>query len=111
MSVAISQYQNVVVLTVKEELVGEAVDVFNAEANKCLDQSQFHLLVDCSNSGGFDSAALEALLDLQNKCEEQLGAVKLCGLDATCSKILEITRLTRRFECFNDLESAVKSFG
>lgn len=111
MNVSISQYQHVAVLTVKDELTGEAVEVFSAEAAKCLDQGNFNILVDCTHTKALDSAALEGWLDLQNKCEDQLGSVKLCGLDATCAKILEITRLARRFEVFEDLESAVKSFG
>ena len=57
-----------------------------------------------------DSEGLEALLDVQDKCEDEYGNVKLCGLDETAQKILEITRLDRRFEVFGDLDATVKSF-
>lgn len=111
MKLNVNHYQAVTVLTVKEDLTGEEVEVFNAEVAKLLEQGKYNLLVDCTHTAGLDSAALETLLDMQNKCEDQLGSVKLCGLDVTCAKILEITRLARRFEIFEDLESAVKSFG
>jgi anti-anti-sigma factor len=111
MKISIHHYQTVTVLTLKEDLTGEEVGAFSTETARLLDHGKYHLLVDCTHSGGLDSAALEALLDVQSKCEERLGTVKLCGLDGTCSKILEITRLARRFEVFEDLESAVKSFG
>jgi anti-anti-sigma factor len=109
-AVTSTQYERVSVLTLKDDLVGEVVDVLANEARKCLAQGHISFVVDCSHVGGFDSAALEVLLDLQNQCEELLGAVKLCGLDPTCVAILEITRLSRRFETFEDLESAVRSF-
>ncbi len=111
MSVDVTHYQNVAVLTVKDDLAGDTVEQFNGRSAQCLEEDRSNIVVDCSAAGGFDSAGLEALLDLQNKCEDQLGAVKLYGVDQTCTTILEITRLARRFETFADLESAVKSFG
>ena len=110
MSTAKTEYGNVTVLTVKEELSGEAVEAFGDLATQCIDQEKHNIVVDCSAVTTMDSAALEMMLDLQDKCEDKCGAVKLCGLDRICAKILEITRLARRFEAFGDLESAVKSF-
>jgi anti-anti-sigma factor len=109
-STTTTEYGLVTVLTVKDELAGDEVDVFNGKTAQCVASRRFNLVVDCSGVGTMDSAALESLLDLQDKCEDELGSVKLFGLDATCAKILEITRLARRFEAFPDLESAVKSF-
>jgi len=111
MTIHAANYDNVTVLAIKDELAGDTVEVFVEQTAKCLNNGRHHLVLDCSGLEGLDSTSLEALLDLQNKCEEQLGAVKLCGLNATSAKILEITRLARRFETFDDLESAVKSFG
>lgn len=110
MPVNVAQYNNVAVLAVKEELTGEAVPGFVQAAQKCLADGQCQIVVDGTHLEGLDSSGLEALVDLQNQCEERLGTVKLCHFDAVCSKILEITRLSRRFEMFDDLESAVKSF-
>ena len=110
MPTSVSNYSNATVLTVKDDLSGDAVPSFLDKATKEMDAGQLHFVVDCTGVHGIDSAGLEALLDIQNKCEDQLGAVKLCGMDETCRKILEITRLARRFEVFDDLDSAVKSF-
>jgi len=109
-SVQVAKYNSVVVLTPKDDLVGDEVDTFRHRATQCKDEKSHHVVMDCAAVGAFDSGALEAMVDLQNACEAELGAVKLCGLDATCAKILDITRLARRFEIFDDLESAVKSF-
>lgn len=110
MSIQVSKYGEVTVLTPKDDLIGEEVDTLRHRTSQCLDEQQRNVVLDCTGVGGFDSAALEALVDFQSSCESGLGAVKLCCLDATCARILEITRLGRRFEVFDDLESAVKSF-
>ncbi len=110
MTISVANYNDVTVLTVKEELTSDTVEVFNNRASGCHEEGHYHIVVDCSSLGGLDSAGLEALLALQNQCEDQLGTLKLCCLDETCTKILEITRLARRFEVHEDLESAVKSF-
>ena len=37
------------------------------------------------------------------------GRVKLINVDGNCRKILEITRLEKKFECCADLPSALKT--
>ena len=110
MSTTVTNYHDVVVLSVKDDLAGDAVESFVDRAARAIETGHQQVVVDCTNVKGFDSTGLEALLNLQNQCEEKLGAVKLCGLDDTCGKILDITRLARRFEVFEDLDAAVKSF-
>jgi anti-anti-sigma factor len=110
MPTSVSKYNSVVVLVVKDDLAGEEVEPFTLRATQSMDESGHDVVVDCSQMTALDSLALEALVNLQNKCEECLGAVKLCCLDKTCEKILDLTRLSRRFECFPDLDSAVRSF-
>ncbi len=106
----ITEYGSVTVLTPKDDLVGEYVEIFKEKTGEHVAQGKFDIVVDFSSVGGLDSTALEALVDLQNQCEEELGSVKLCELDETLTKILDITRLMRRFEVFAQLEPAVKSF-
>lgn len=110
MSTSLTEYEHVAVVTVKGELTNETVEQFAQESERCIEKGKFNILVDCSDVSHIDSAGLETLLDLQDKCEEELGAVKLSGLVPVCQKILELTRLARRFEAFDDLESGVKSF-
>src|SRR5262245_59430770 len=110
MGSTLTQYGNVTVLAIKDELAGDEVETFIEQTTRCAQEGRHDVVLDCTELAGVDSRGLEALVDLQNACEAELGGVKVCGLNATCGKILEITRLARRFECFDDLDSAVKSF-
>lgn len=110
MGTSIAKYDHVSVLIVKDDLAGEALEDFGVRVEQCMAEGCYCLVVDLTDVGVFDSVGLEALLGFQDKCEDELGSVKLCSLDESLSKVLEITRLKRRFETFSDLDAAVRSF-
>lgn len=110
MPTTVAKYDTVAVLTSKEDLTRDSIEQFRHVAEKCMNEGFHNLLVDCTQVHAIDSVGLEALLELQDRCEDQLGCVKLCALEESISKILDITRLVRRFESFEDLDSAVRSF-
>lgn len=111
MGTTLTKYDDVTVLTVKDDLAGDALDSFLSVVARCRNEQINRLVIDCAAIGALDSAGLESLAALQDQCEEEFGSVKLCELDETLKKILDITRLARRFEVFEDLDAAVKSFG
>lgn len=106
-----TRYSSVAVLSSNEEIGGEALPTFSDKADTCFQDGCPNIVVDCESVPAVDSSGLEFLLDLQDRCEELLGAVKLCNLDDTLQTIFRITRLNRRFEIFADLDTAVRSFG
>jgi len=107
----LSRYSSVAVVSTNEEIGGEALPTFVNRADSCVQDGYPSIVIDCESVTSIDSSGLEYLLDLQDRCEELLGAVKLCNLDDTIRTIFRITRLERRFEIFDDLDSAVSSFG
>lgn len=107
----VTHYGTVSVLSVIEDLTGENADEFAAKAKKLAEESRNDVVVDFSEADAIDSKGLESLLELQTQCETGLGSIRLCAMNPTCQKILEITRLARRFEVFADLDTAVRSFG
>ncbi len=110
MATIINKYGDVAVLTVKDDLAGDSVEQFLERANQTISDGINQLVIDCGKLHVLDSHGLEALLELQTRCEELLGSVKLCAVDESCTKILEMTRLATRFESYDDLDAAVKSF-
>lgn len=108
--VTTTHYGDVSVLTIKGELTSETLDDFIEQRDQVIAGSHHRLVVDCQTLDGIDSTGLEALCALRQACEALGGTVRICALDAVGRKILEITRLDRRFELFDDLDSAVRSF-
>ncbi|MHC4064719.1 MAG: STAS domain-containing protein [Planctomycetota bacterium] len=111
MSTTLAQHGEVNVLTVEGELVAETVGQFQRLVEQCRKRDRRDFVVDLHATRTLDSAGLEALTALQQECEERLGLLKLCGLNATVRKILEMTRLEHRFDCCPELAGALTAIG
>lgn len=89
---------DVTVLRLDGDLLGLNAEELKAVARESLKEGRRDFIVDLSDANVCDSAGLEALTWLQRQCEERLALIKLTGLNDTVRKILEITRLSHRFE-------------
>jgi anti-anti-sigma factor len=116
MATQFDEYNGVGVLTPAGDLSGgESAELRKAVAD-CVDgrgggagRKVAGVVIDLCNARFIDGDGLEALLWARRRCEDALGRpVKLSGLEANCRKILEITRLSHRVECYPDLTAALK---
>ena len=107
MSTTLTQEGQVNVLTVDGELIAETVSEFQRHVEQCHKRDVRDFVVDLALATTIDSAGLEALTALARECEERLGILKLSGADPTIRKILEMTRLDRRFDLSPDLDRAL----
>lgn len=97
------------VLTLKGELNAAHADQFRLQTLERIDQEIRDFVLDLTAVDAIDSRGLETLLWLEDHVAERLGQVRLAGLSANVTQILEITRLAARFECHADVESAIAS--
>lgn len=110
MTTRAEQYGDVIVLNVESEFSGDTVSQFRREVQEQLGQKHQWFVIDFEKAVSMDSAALDALLWFRDEVESQTGMVKVCGLDEVCAKIFELTRFDRKFEVFEDLTAAMKSY-
>jgi anti-anti-sigma factor len=79
-------------------------------AEEMIDHRQIvDFVVDLEKTPFIDSAGLEALLWVKRKCEDVFGQLKLAGADENVKRILEVTRLSHRFQCVADVPTALKT--
>lgn len=109
MSIRLDKCGEVNVLLVDGELVSATRGDFCRVVERCRQSDGRDFVIDMSRVTLVDSAGLEALTALQRECQENLGMLKLCGVDATLGKILEMTRLNRSLECCPDVDAALAS--
>jgi anti-anti-sigma factor len=84
----------------------EAANLFE----QALLQGQPRLVFDLHAIPLIDSAGLELLLDVCDRCTERGGALHLAGPTPLCQDILRATQVADRFTIFSDALSAVGSF-
>ena len=73
-------------------------------------QSLGRLVLDVGAVPFMDSRGLEVLLEFNEELSTSGRALKLCGLSDLLREVLELTELSSSFECFEDVNSAVRSF-
>lgn len=111
MRVETRKVNDLAILQLQGEFTADAVKTFDDAVSGALAGDAAGLVLDMSKVAAVDSAALEALLTLNDLCRQRTRILKLAGLDETCRKILEITRLLDQFDVYDECAQAVKSFG
>ena len=110
MSIKCEEYNQVSVMSVDGDFVGENTQAARKSIEELIDKHQIvDFVLDFEKAGFVDSEGLETLLWIKRRSEDLFGQVKLVNLDENCRKILEITRLEHRFECHADLAAALKT--
>ncbi|MFQ5591654.1 MAG: STAS domain-containing protein [Phycisphaerae bacterium] len=110
MSVTTVRKGSVCVVSVDGALTSDCVEQFGEQVRQAFADGAHDFVVDMSEATGINSKGLEALTRLRRECDERLGMIKLCSLSPVLKKILEITRLTGRFEQYEALPEALESF-
>ena len=110
MSIKTDQYDQICVITLGGDFVGEDCEAARKSVDEMIDEKQIvEFIFDFGKASFVDSDGLETLLLVKRRCEELFGRIKLTNLDENCRKILEITRLEHRFECHGELADALKT--
>jgi len=110
MNINAESYGHAVILNLKGDLTEDSLRALMQVVDHHLGDSQVvDVILNMEQVPFVDSAALEYLLDLQDRLAEKFGQVKLVGCDANVRKILEITRLSASFEVLRDVAEAVKA--
>ena len=110
MAIKCEDYNSICVMTLTAELTGELPAELLKTAEQQIEQKQVAaFVVDFEKAPFVDSAGLEALLALRQRCEELFGQLRLAALDENVKKIFQITRLEHLFDCHPDLPAALKT--
>lgn len=110
MNISVEGYGHAVILNLKGEMIEDALVALRQAVDHQLDGREVvDVVLNLELVPFVDSAALEYLLDLQDRLAERLGQVRLVKCDDNVRKILEVTRLESVFETFADVNQAVKA--
>jgi anti-anti-sigma factor len=93
-----------------DRISGEHVAELASVLEERLESGLPQLVLDLHNIAIVDSAGLELLLDVQEKCQRMGGALKLANAGALFREVLKATGVGAKFEIFKDTGGAVRSF-
>ena len=110
MKIKKQDYNDVSVAELQGELDGDVAEMFKNTVTDMVAAKKSGIVLDMSQVGFIDSEGLEQLLWARDYCGENRCELRLAGLDESCLKILELTRLDNEFQHYAELATAVKSF-
>ena len=88
---------------------GDAAQL-RSESFEVLGKTLGRFILDVSEMPFVDSFGLEALVDITEELSQGGQSLKLCGMSDTLREIMGITDISKKFEPFEDVQSAVRSF-
>jgi anti-anti-sigma factor len=91
-------------------LSGPEVDQFANRIGEAISGSMGRIVLDAGQISFLDSAGLEALLDASDRLAESGRILKLSNVNETLREVFDLTETTGAFECFDDINAAVRSF-
>jgi anti-anti-sigma factor len=100
----------VLVKQLPEKLSVEQGRLFFREIESCLNQDRPRVVLDCSRVRQLDSAGIHVLLHCLEEAMKRNGDVKLAAIPTAAAAILELTKVDRLFEAFDNPSDAVSSF-
>jgi len=100
----------VTVLKPQGPLAGPDAEQFKERLAGVLASSLGRFVVDASEIAFVDSRGLEVLKEATEELSGSGQALRLCGANETVREVLDLTDLSRMFEHYQDVGSAVRSF-
>jgi len=110
--ISVEYAENATVVTFTDEKILEEKDIQALQESimSVLEQAeQINMILDFCNVRFLSSAVLGLLIRASKKIYEQDGKLKLCNINPKIYEIFKITRLTKIFDIYEDVESAVES--
>lgn len=109
MKLSYEDHRSISVITISGELTADQVDTFRRSCQERFTNGITDIVLDLEYLTFVDSAGLESLLWIIDEGSARGGQLRLVKPDPTVRKILEISRLERRFNIHESIESAAKS--
>lgn len=110
-NISVEYAGNATVVTFIDEKILEERDIqgLGESIMSIIEQAErINLILDFCNVRFLSSAVLGLLIRFSKKVYEQNGTLKLCNIEPKIYEIFKVTRLTRIFDIYKDVESAIE---
>jgi anti-sigma B factor antagonist len=110
--ISVEYTENATIVTFTDERILEEKDLQALQESiiSVIEQAErINLILDFCNVRFLSSAVLGLLIRICKRVYERDGQLRLCGITPNIYKIFKITRLTKIFDIYQDIESAVES--
>jgi len=108
--VSVEYADNATVVSFVDEKILEEMDIRALQETimSVIEQSKgINLVLDFGNVRFLSSAVLGLLIRISKRVYERDGRLRLCSINPKIYEVFKITRLTKTFDIYDDVESAI----
>jgi len=109
--ISVKYAENATIVTLTDENILEENDIRALQESimPVVEQAErINLILDFQNVRFLSSAVLGLLIRISKKIYERNGQLRLCNINPKIHEIFKITRLTKIFDIYQDVESATE---
>jgi len=110
-NIGVEYAENATIVSFTDEKILEEKDINSLQESimSVIEQTErINLILDFSNVRFLSSAVLGLLIRTSKRIYEHDGRLRLCNIDPKIYEIFKITRLTKTFDIYKNVESAIK---
>ena len=110
--ISVEYSENATIITFIDEKILEETDIRTLQESvmSVIEQAErINLILDFCNVRFLSSAVLGLLIRVSKNVYERDGQLRLCNISPKIYEIFKITRLTKIFDIYSDVESATES--
>jgi len=110
-NIGVEYAENATIVSFTDEKILEEKDINSLQESimSVIEQTkEINLILDFSNVKFLSSAVLGLLIRISKRIYEHNGRLRLCNIDPKIYEIFKITRLTKTFDIYKNIESATK---
>ena len=110
-SISVEYNENATIMRFTDEKILEEQDIKALQDSilSVIEQAErINLILDFSNVRFLSSAVLGLLIRISKRIYEREGQLGLCNINPKIFEIFKITRLTKTFDIYNSIESAME---
>ena len=96
-------------VAVAGDLLSDDCEIYQRSVSERFDSGICNIVLDVTGLESIDSSGLEALLWTVDEAASRSGRMKLVGVAGVIDEVLRVTRLARRFDIEQSVESAARS--
>lgn len=108
--ISVEYAENATVVSFVDEKILEEMDIRALQETimSVIEQSKgINLVLDFGNVRFLSSAVLGLLIRISKRVYERDGRLRLCSINPKIYEVFKITRLTKTFDIYKDVESAI----
>jgi len=110
-SISVEYDENATIIRFTDEKILEETDIKALQTSiiSVIEQAErTNLILDFVNVRFLSSAVLGLLIRISKRIYERDGQLRLCNINPKIYEIFKITRLTKTFDIYNNVESAIE---